>query len=65
MAIEREREERGEEGGRESVGPGLLPSVAVVGQGRPSLGDAHDQFFGKVSVVSSRVCLRSLWSSVE
>lgn len=25
----------------------LLSSVAVVGQGRPSLGDAHNQFFCK------------------
>lgn len=52
---------RGEE--RESLD--LLSSVAVVGQGRPSLGDANYQFFGKVSVVSSRVCLLSFWSSVE
>lgn len=31
--------------GREFVHLDLLSSVAVVGQGRPSLGDAHYQFF--------------------
>ena len=31
--------------GRESVHLDFLSSVAVVGQGRPSLGDAHYQFF--------------------
>lgn len=68
VVIERERrggEGRGDGRGRESVHLDLLSSVAVVGQGWPSLGDAHYQFFGKVSVVSSRVCLLSLWSSVE
>lgn len=47
---DRENERRGkeEEGGDkkgETVHLDLLSSVAVVGQGRPSLGDAHNQFF--------------------
>ena len=48
---EKERRGRGREGraggtrGRESVHLDFLSSVAVVGQGRPSLGDAHYQFF--------------------
>lgn len=49
VVIERKRGEEGEGGretrGRESVHLDFLSSVAVVGQGRPSLGDAHYQFF--------------------
>lgn len=52
VVIERKRGEEGEERGgqggtrgRESVHLDFLSSVAVVGQGRPSLGDAHYQFF--------------------
>lgn len=47
-------ERGGGEGGAERLRPDLLSSVAVVRQGRPSLGNAHDQFFWRDT--AERIC---------